>query len=159
MDIYSFINSPDISGYCQKIQKTWTPFEMAVIIGISKRSMAEKLTAWRELIKDYPDMPTPEGYHHKSYPSLHKKLKEAIAYEEVYAKRAYEILKKTDPDALYTYKISENDWESVFTDFDLAFSDMQNCYERGEAPCNRNHEILFERSGQSQGKSRSLFRL
>lgn len=98
MDIYSFINSPDISGYCQKIQKTWTPFEMAVIIGISKRSMAEKLTAWRELIKDYPDMPTPEGYHHKSYPSLHKKLKEAIAYEEVYAKRAYEILKKTDPD-------------------------------------------------------------
>lgn len=109
MDIYSFINSPDISEYCRKIKKAWTPFEMAVIIGISKRSMAEKLTAWRELIKDYPDMPTLEGYHHKSYPSLHKKLKKAIAYEEVYAKRAY--------------------------------------------------EILFERSGQSQGKSRSLFRL
>lgn len=134
MDIYSFINSPDISEYCRKIKKAWTPFEMAVIIGISKRSMAEKLTAWRELIKDYPDMPTPEGYHHNSYPSLHKKLKEAIAYEELYAKRAYEILKKTDPDALYAYKIGENDWESVFTDFDLAFSDMQNRYERREAP-------------------------
>lgn len=133
MDIYSFINSLDISEYCRKIKKIWTPFEMAVIIGISKRPMSEKLTAWRWLIMDYPYMSTPEGYHHESYPSLHKKLEQAIAYEEVYEKRAFAVLKQHDRDAVYSYKIDGSDWKSVFTDFDLAFSYIKNHYECEEA--------------------------
>jgi hypothetical protein len=63
---------------------------MAVIVGYSLRTVTEKHTAWRELIDDYPDMPTLEHYiynhagNHKfvSYPSFHKKLNETIGYEE-----------------------------------------------------------------------------
>lgn len=80
-----------------------------------------------------PDMSTPEGYHHESYPSLHKKLEQAIAYEEVYDKRAFAVLKQHDRDAVYSYKIDGSDWKSVFSDFDLAFSYIKNYYECEEA--------------------------
>jgi len=33
MDIFSFIDSHDIADHCREINKVWTPFEMAIIIG------------------------------------------------------------------------------------------------------------------------------
>ena len=65
MDIYGFINSRDVAAHCREINKVWTPFEMAVIIGRSDKTMSEKHAAWRELITDYPDMPTVENMHYK----------------------------------------------------------------------------------------------
>jgi len=82
MDIYSYINSKDVAVHCREIDKTWTPYEMAIIISRSNRTMDEKHAAWRELITDYPDMPTPKSLHYKSYDSLHVKLLEAIGCEE-----------------------------------------------------------------------------
>ena len=82
VDICSFINSRDVAAHCREINKAWNPFEMAVIIGRSNRTIAEKHAAWRELIADYPDMPTPQKAHHQSYDSLHEKLTEVMDYQE-----------------------------------------------------------------------------
>ena len=138
MDIYSFITSRDIAAHCREIKHTWNPFDMALIIGMSNRPMAEKHAAWRELIAYYPDMPTPEGLHHESYPSLHKKLAEAIAYDEVYWKNAFLLFKEPEPTAVYTYEVK---WAyrnmacqvspgGVFSNYETAFTDIRNRYDK-----------------------------
>jgi len=77
MDIYDFIDSADVSAYCREIKKEWNTYEMAVIIGISDKSTEEKHTAWRELIENYPDMPT-VPMHDVVFDSIHKKLAEIM---------------------------------------------------------------------------------
>jgi len=78
---------------------------MAVIIGRSIRPLAEKQKAWRELASDYPDMPTLKNINHDSYPSLHKKLTEAIGYYD----RLLELFRKPETGAVYTYKAWRHD--------------------------------------------------
>jgi hypothetical protein len=130
MDIYDYINSRDVAAYCREINKTWNTFEMAVIIGRSERPMLEKHAAWRELIADYPDMPTQKNIHHDSYDSVHKKLAEVIEYEE----RALELFKTSEQGAVYAYRLWGDDrhFNSVYTDFGKAFSTMKEYYEREE---------------------------
>ena len=98
MDIYAFINSPDVAAHCCEINKTWTPFEMAVIIGRSRRPMIDRHTAWRALINEYPDMATPATSYYDSYPSLHRLLAELIEYEE----RELALFKTSETGAVYT---------------------------------------------------------
>ena len=135
MDIYSYLNSRDIAEYCRKINKTWNPFEMAVIIGRSKRTIADKHSAWRELMTDYPDMPTPKNMHHKSYASLHEKLAEVIDYEE----RKVAVFKKSKQSTVYTYKVRRNgynrysDSDSVFFTLEDTIADAQEKWGREEA--------------------------
>jgi len=128
MDIYSFINSPDVAAYCREIGKTWTPFEMAVIIGRSdRRPMFEKHAAWRELITEYPDMVIPETKNCKSYDSLHKKLAEVIDYEE----RVLELFKTPESNTFYKYESSDYcsiyiDPDDVFTNFESALTELKD---------------------------------
>jgi len=120
MDIYSYINSPDVADYCREIGKTWNPFEMAVIIGRSAHSlMADRHQAWQELITDYPDMPTPATSEYPSFNSLHKKLSEVIDYEN----RAFELFIKPEDDAFYISKIHDGSpWDRYdpFSDYESA---------------------------------------
>jgi len=144
MDIYSFLNSKDIADHCRKINHTWNPFEMAVIIGISIRPMADRHVAWRELIDHYPEMATPKGYHHESYPSLHEKLAEAIEYEELYHTNALALFKKPEQGAVYMYRVTGtygrtdritsriDICNTVFSSLEAVFADMKNDYEREE---------------------------
>ena len=133
MDIYNFLNSRDIAAHCREINHTWNPFDMAVIIGISNRPMEEKHKAWRELIADYPDIPTPRGLHHESYPSLHEKLEEAIAYEVLYRTQSQAIFKQAELGAVYVYAIDEYNIEkSVFTNLESLFADVYKNFEREE---------------------------
>ena len=78
MDIYSFINSKDIAEHCRKLNKTWNTYEMAVIIGRSKRPLSERRDAWRELIKNFPNMPTHLDRHDCKYDSIHQELIEIL---------------------------------------------------------------------------------
>ena len=139
MDIYSFINSKDVAAYCREINKVWTPFEMAVIIGRCRRiTLAERHAAWRELMANYPDMPTPKNSHHDSYDSFHQKLTEMINYEE----HLIELFTKPCfiNDIVYMYKI----WcKGEFRNSDGAFSydgieglltDAREMWEREETP-------------------------
>jgi hypothetical protein len=142
MDIYDYINSCDVAAYCRELNHAWNTFDMAVIIGISNKSTAEKHKAWRELISDYPDMPTPTGYHHESYPSLHTKLAEAIEYEELYYNRTFELFKTAEQGAVYVYAViwgkytggstGEADGKTIFTTFESAFADVKNCYDEND---------------------------
>jgi len=124
MDIYSFIDSEEIAEHCRSIGQTWTPFEMAVIIGYSNCTVVDKHTAWRELIANYPDMPTLEHYNDDStpkfvnYDSFHKKLIETIEYEEQVAA----LFMKQEEEAKYKYlpnkpafSTFEEAWASAIT--------------------------------------------
>jgi hypothetical protein len=99
MNIYEFLNSRDVAEYCRSINKTWNTFEMAVIIARSNRPIADKHAAWRELIADYPDMPTPKYKWYEGFPSLFKELEKLITHEE----RVLELFKTPEPGAVYRY--------------------------------------------------------
>ena len=148
MDIYSFINSPDIADYCRKINKVWNPFDMAVIIGRSNKPMLEKHAAWRELISDYPDMPTPKNMHYASYDSLHEKLNEVINYEE----HALEVFKRAEAGVVYTYKVSWYDdyrhSDTVFSSFEMAFNDYKDRWEQNEAPRFVMSKVYIDNKGR-----------
>jgi len=114
MDIYKIIESGDryrmkeIADHCRKIDQVWTPFEMAVIIGRSSLPIAEKYTAWRELINNYPDSPTVEHFSYRSeykfvsYDSYHEKLTEFMEYE----KRLEALFMMQEENAVYRYEIN-----------------------------------------------------
>ena len=57
MNIYEYIPSLDVAAHCEKIGHVFTPLEMAVLIELSKKILKEKITAWKALIADFPDMP------------------------------------------------------------------------------------------------------
>ena len=97
MDIYSFISSKDVAAHCRETGKTWNTFEMAVIIGRSDRTREEKHAAWRELIGNYPDMPTPGN----RFGNIHQKLESIMSIEE----RELELFKTPGPGVFYKYSI------------------------------------------------------
>jgi len=139
IDIYKFINSKDIARHCRNIKKTWDPYEMAVIIGRSYRPMKEKFQAWTKLIEEYPDMPTPKSESFKSFPSLHEKLTELIAFEKACLDR---FLEKED-DAVYRYKGCVTDDLKRSPDFKSikkALSGFHKKWKRGQI-----HAILMEK--------------
>ena len=98
-DIYSFIEPKETADYCRSLGQTWNPFEMAVIIGRSSRSLFEKHSAWNQLIADYPDMPTHANFRNPSYKSFHEKLTEYMEYQN----RVLALLKKQEKGASYNW--------------------------------------------------------
>ena len=134
MDIYSFINSRDVAAYCREIKKTWNPFEMAVIIGRSHRPIVDKHQGWRDLIANYPDMPTPKNMHYDSYPSLHKKIEQMIVYEE----NILALLKRPESGAIYEHKGiwhgKEERSQSGFLSYEAAFENARDNWELEEMP-------------------------
>ena len=134
MNIYSFLNSRDIAEHCRSIGKVWTTFEMAVIIGRSNIPLKDKHTAWRELITNYPDMPTPENIHVDASDSMHKKLTELIVYEE----RIFELFKTPEPGAVYVYEVrcsrkgDTNKSESGFTEYEETLENIKDLWLREE---------------------------
>jgi hypothetical protein len=133
VDIYSFINSSDVAAYCREINKTWNPFEMAVIIDRSHITISERHEAWRELLNNYPDTPIPSSVHYNSFDSLHKKLAEVIDFEE----RLLALFKKPEQGAVYKYKNWLNDEyvrsSSVFSCVEQTFLDIKDSDDRENA--------------------------
>ena len=139
MDIYSFLNSRDIAEHCRKIQKEWSPPEMALIISNSNRprSISDKHEAWRDLISDYPDMPVPpvpDCYFSRGFDSLHEILLSRIAYEE----RVMQCFMEPAPTAVYRHRVMwSGQWdysESIYTSFQKAWNDAVDSWDRDETP-------------------------
>ena len=79
MDIYSLINSKAIQEHCRKIKHKFNTQELTVLIHRNKRmSIDEKITAYQELITDYPDMEVIERMNCKHYDSVKDMIKEEI---------------------------------------------------------------------------------
>jgi hypothetical protein len=141
MNIYDYLRSRDVAAYCREINKTWNTFEMAIIIGRSDRTMAEKHKAWLELINNFPDMPTPPDGHINSFDSIHKKLGNIMDYED----HVFELFKKPESGAIYIYSArsvcnKKYNPKNVFSFYEKALNDAKDSYERDEA-----HEIYIER--------------
>lgn len=47
LDIYNYINSPDMAKHCREINKLWTPFEMSVLISRSNRNIRKRFSFQR----------------------------------------------------------------------------------------------------------------
>lgn len=100
MDTYSLINSKAIQEHCRKIQHQFNTEELAVLIYRNKRmSIDEKISAYQELITDYPDMQVIERINCKHYDSV----KDMIKGEIQRLKDLIEKLEKEEKDVIYTY--------------------------------------------------------
>lgn len=146
MDIYSFLNSKDIAEHCRRLQKTWTPLQMALIISRSDRSVPDKHRAWRELISDYPDMPVPPVptcWITSGYESLHKMILAQINYEE----RVLRSFMEPSPGAIYQHRAIwdrkrqySDSADSVYTSFGKAWANAMDVWERDDVS-----EIIVEK--------------
>ena len=101
MNIYEFFVSPDIAAYCQKIEHSFSPLDMAIIVARSKRSIKEKHNAYRAIISEFPDMPIHKTLHYDATDSLHNVLRELTAWEETRIKEFY----LTGSDVVYLPRI------------------------------------------------------
>jgi hypothetical protein len=137
IDIYSYFNSRDIAAHCRKIGKTWDALEMAIIIGHSRRPLAEKHNALRALIAEYPDVPVRHSHlNEREGTSTHQALREIIDYEE----RVIERFLAPEPGAVYTarnfsekFRDNDND-RDVYSTFDKALGAFRERWEKDEAP-------------------------
>jgi len=98
MNIYDFIESPDIADYCRKIGHEFSPLDMAVIIDCSEKPLKCKLSAYKEIIESYPDMPIHKSFNFDARDSLHDFLRELIIWFE---KRIDEFYSSSDGAAYY----------------------------------------------------------
>lgn len=124
MDIYSLINSKAIQEHCRKIQHQFNTEELAVLIYRNKRmSIDEKISAYQELITDYPDMEVIERINCKHYDSV----KDMIQGEINRLETLREKLEKEEQDVIYIYNSfwfngyriieGKNEYRDVYTNF------------------------------------------
>ena len=100
IDVYELINSRAIREYCRKIEHKFNTEELAVLIYRNKKmNIDQKISAYEELIKDYPDMEVMERINCKHYDSVKVMIKEEIKR----MKQLKEKLEKEEPDVIYTY--------------------------------------------------------
>lgn len=105
IDVYNLINSKAISEHCRKINHKFNTEELAVLIYRNKRmNVEEKISAYQELINDYPDMEVIKRINCKHYDSVKDMIKEEITRIQ----DLREILQKDEEDVVYTY----NSWWS-----------------------------------------------
>jgi len=159
VDIYSFIRSRDVAEHCRDIGKTWNTYEMAVIIGRSNRRWEEKHSAWRDLMKIYPDMPMPEhkGMFDRNTPknlsSIFNEVVKRIDYEEYVLK----LFKEQNTGAFYKYWIYDcESWS------ELSFDSYENALE--DAMCinisgDLSRKILIEKTYTDSEKNNFILRL
>jgi len=142
--IFDYIKRPDIAEHCCNIGQSWNPFEMALIIGQSDRSVKDKHSAWRFIMEVYPDSPTYENKDYPWYESFHLKLKEFMDYEN----NAIKLLENYEEGSLFEYSIEyqgEDDEtpsetlvrrsNTFFTSYEEALRDAQSTckdYKSGE---------------------------
>lgn len=80
MDIFSFINSKDISAYLKEIHYECSTLEAAWIVYNSmNKTLEEKFLAWEEIIKTMPDCKVPKRRHTTAHESLFEYLEWYIA--------------------------------------------------------------------------------
>ena len=112
IDVYELINSKAISEYCRKIEHKFNTEELAVLIYRNKRmNIDEKISAYEELIKYYPDMEVIERINCKHYDSVKVMIREEIKR----IKELKEKLEKEEQDVIYTYNYWCNCVDNIIT--------------------------------------------
>ena len=100
MDTYKLINSKAIQEHCRKIKYQFNILELAVLIYRNKRmSIEKKISAYKELITDYPDMKMIKKYRPQNYDTV----KDMIQGEIERIENLVNILRTDEQDVIYTY--------------------------------------------------------
>lgn len=128
MDIYSFINSPDISNYLQKIDYEFNSLETAwLIYQCQTITYKEKKKNWEELIRTMPDCEIPQRGSSIKWPSLHEVLKRYIQITD----RDIEAFFQAETRGKYVYM-----YDYYYTGdprygavYDRVFGSLQECLE------------------------------
>ena len=122
MDIYEFINSRDIRRHCRKLGHKFNAIESAYIIYHSRKTIAEKHTAYREIIETMPDMEFKrDDFMTADYDSFHEFLRRYIDFEN----KLIEIFKAEDR-AVYRWSVKSPDF--LERSYDM-FEDWKSCQE------------------------------
>ena len=124
MDVYSFINSKAISEHCRKIAHQFTPLEMAYLVYANdSMNIAQKHTAFNEIIEQYPDMEVAERTWTPYAESLHDFLETYMELQNKYLAVFY----LDEPCCVYSYEI----WYASDDDYgkDLRlYADWNSCH-------------------------------
>ncbi len=79
MDVYNLINSNAISKHCRELKYEFNTLEIAVLIYRNRSmSIAEKISAYNELIENYEDMPMVQFFHCGPYESTKEQIRKEI---------------------------------------------------------------------------------
>ena len=117
MDIYGYLNSPDVRDYCRKLGYNFNALESAFIIHSCYRiSLEEKFQLFREIMATMPD---------EAFPKQLRKAKrflkpETDSFFEVLSQYITEMEKslesflKAEPNVFYQYQLFRSNWESPY---------------------------------------------
>ena len=123
MDIYSYLNSPDVAEHCRKLNYQFNALESAFIINDCRHiSIEEKHRLYREIMETMPDMEIPNPrvfYEEKPDLSLFHQLEKLMRTEQQILRR----MKDGKEGWFYTFY-------AVFYASDS--SDLQGCYSTYE---------------------------
>ena len=121
MDIYEFINSPDVANHCRQIGHVFTATEFAYFIWRSNHHpLVEKHQAWQEIIDTMPD----EDFYEGCYEPLHRFLKIHMKEQRLFLKRFV----KGNGKYIYTYSILCEDDENYCHD-GIFYDNYQPCFD------------------------------
>ncbi len=82
MNINDYVESPDIAAHCLRIGHEFSPLDIAVLVDLCDKPLKEKLTLWRTIIEECPDMPVHQSIWFSARESLHAYLRELIVWHE-----------------------------------------------------------------------------
>ena len=126
IDEYNLVNSKAISEHCRKIKHKFNTEELAVLIYRNKRmSIDEKISAYEELIQDYPDMEVIERINCKHYDSVKGMIKEEIKRIEELKER----LEQEEQDVIYTYNYWCNSVGHIITTGKDEYRDVYKTFQ------------------------------
>ena len=133
MNIYDYINSPDVAEHCRKIGHEFNSLEMAVIIANSNKSLEEKHEAYREIISDYPDMGMSKSSWFEQNESLHEYLQFVIDWQQGAISRFCESCENTMFVPVWFKKSCVEDRsDRLFHDFEQAKVELCYKYKRNK---------------------------
>ena len=108
MNIYDFLNSPDVAEHCRNIGHIFNAFECAVIVSkCHTKTFEEKLAAYKAIINQYPDVEMPKTTVSENLimTGFHEALSFMIMLEEGFLKKFMKPETHTVYTAIWDYTI------------------------------------------------------
>lgn len=129
MDVFSFINSKDVSTYLKEINYEFNTLEAAWIAHHSKnKALPEKISAWEEIINTMPDFKLENNYN-TEFETLFEYLKK-------YIEKTNKLIEEFNKDGLYEieYRYGNTkmnaDFNYLYTSIDSALAHCKKQYEK-----------------------------
>lgn len=122
MNIYDYFNSRDIAAHCKSINHNFSGLEMAYIVWHSEyHTMAQKHSAWQEIIDSIPDEKLPKGSWVDDE-MLHPFLKRYIKMEQDFLKN----FPTSSDGVVFSYELNGS-YDQCYIEDDHLYFDYHEC--------------------------------